>query len=326
MKTTLLQAAVALMAIIGLVACDHKDLCYDHPHTKRLQVRFDWSEAADATPEGMCVYFYPADDTGGARRFDISGRMGAEIDLAVGRYRVLCYNNDTEAVLTDGIEGYFTHHAYTREGDLLESIYGSATTGGRNVPRAAEAADERVVISPDMMWGCSEGEIEVTDTPEGETQIITLTPHSLVHAYNFKLTNVKNLSHVSRVCASLSGMAGGLNLSTGTVDTECVTIPFAVKADGESALTGTFYAFGCDAANIRSHHLSLYVVMDDGKKYVYGTTGQHFNVTNALHSAADGLNVNFTVDGLDLPQPITDAGGMKPSVDDWVEVDEEIGI
>lgn len=34
-----------------MVGCEHKELCYDHPHTTQLQVVFDWAKAPDASPK-----------------------------------------------------------------------------------------------------------------------------------------------------------------------------------------------------------------------------------------------------------------------------------
>jgi len=169
-------------------------------------------------------------------------------------------------------------------------------------------------------------DISTSDDGTSAEQVITLTPQELVCTYTFEIRNVSNLKHVSQLCASLSGMAGGLTFSTNELYTECVTLPFEAKSDGESTITGSFYTFGHHELNLRSHHLTLYVIMDDGQKYVYGTTGQHFNVTNQVHTAQDKRHVHIVVDGLDLPQPITDDGGMKPTVDDWQEINEDILI
>lgn len=58
--TTLLAAV--------FTSCEHKDLCYMHPHTTEIHVIFDWSYAPDAETnqevEGMCVWFYPVDEAG----------------------------------------------------------------------------------------------------------------------------------------------------------------------------------------------------------------------------------------------------------------------
>ena len=39
---------------IGLTACEHKDLCYDHPHFATVRVIFDWTKISNHDkPEGM---------------------------------------------------------------------------------------------------------------------------------------------------------------------------------------------------------------------------------------------------------------------------------
>lgn len=43
---------------IGLTACEHKDLCYDHPHFAKVRVVFDWTKISNHDkPEGMRSYF-----------------------------------------------------------------------------------------------------------------------------------------------------------------------------------------------------------------------------------------------------------------------------
>ena len=43
---------------IGLTACEHKDLCYDHPHFATVRVIFDWTKISNHDkPEGMRVVF-----------------------------------------------------------------------------------------------------------------------------------------------------------------------------------------------------------------------------------------------------------------------------
>ena len=41
---------------MGLTACEHKDLCYDHPHFATVRVVFDWTKISNHDkPEGMRV-------------------------------------------------------------------------------------------------------------------------------------------------------------------------------------------------------------------------------------------------------------------------------
>lgn len=63
---------------IGLTACEHKDLCYDHPHFATVRVIFDWTKISNHDkPEGMRVVFYPTDDESNTWIFDFpEERMG----------------------------------------------------------------------------------------------------------------------------------------------------------------------------------------------------------------------------------------------------------
>lgn len=338
-----LYMAMCMLAVFAFSSCEHKELCYHHPHTATIRLEFDWRDAPDANPNGMCVFFYPEEgEDVPMRRFDFTGKTGGEIEIRVGKYRVLCYNNDTEAVLLRGTESFNAHEAFTRDGDLFESVYGSSA--GRTTPRAEDAKNERVVISPDMLWGCTATEVEITENgtsyicvPESEKekwigkpalhteQVITLYPHELICTYTYEIRNVKGLEHVSQMCGSLSGMAPSLLFCDESLGRECVTIPFEAHAGDKTTIVGRFLTFGHHEENIEPHRMILYVWMDDNSKYCYGTESERFNVTEQVHSAPDKRHVHIIIDGLDLPKPI---GGddIDPSVDDWQEVNEDIHL
>lgn len=331
----------AMTAVVNS-SCEHKELCYQHPHKAVVRLEFDWRDAPSARPDGMCVFFYPAEgEDAPVRRFDFTGRTGGLLDIQTGRYRVLCYNNDTESVLFDGMGGFDTHMAFTREGSVLESVYGSQAAA----PKARGAEDERVVISPDMMWGCTALDVEITENgvsyvcvPESEReewagkpvttteQVITLYPHELICTYTYEIRNVSGLEHVTQMCASLSGMAPSLLFATEELGRECVTIPFGAVKEGTTKVTGRFLTFGHHEANAEPHRMLLYVWTDDGSRYCYGCEGDKFDVTEQVHSAPDRRHVHLIIDGLDMPQPMTGDNGLAPSVDDWQEVNADIHI
>ena len=318
-----------------LTACEHKELCYQHPHVGHIRVEFDWMYAPEANPAGMCVLFYPV---GGGEpiRYDFRGTTGGEVQLRSGSYLVMCYNNDTEAVLFSGTNNFFTHTLYTRVGNVLEPIYGN---GANYAPRAD---DEPVVICPDQMWGSVATEMEVGDfgvryhshrldgratvveVPITEEQVIVLYPHELTCTYTYEVRNVSNLKHVSQMCASLSGMAGRLTVADESLSAESVTLPFEAKSDGNSTIYGQFYTFGRNLDNPERNRLLLYIILDNGDKFLYGSDADRFDVTDQVISAPDRRHVHIIVDGLDLPQPIENGHGFSPSVDDWQVVNEII--
>ena len=319
-----------------LTSCEHKELCYHHPHTVGLRVEFDWRDAPQADPDGMCVYFYPADG-GSGRRFDFTGTEGGDVEVGVGKYVVLCYNNDTEAVEFYNTGDFRSHGVYTREGSVLEPIYGNATN---YAPRATGSEEQRVVICPEMMWGCTAMEVEVTDggvsytclpmrggedAGQDDPQVVTLYPHELVCTYTYEVRNVTSLKHMVQMCGTISGMAGSLTLATEELDRESVTLPFEAWADGESTVRGQFYTFGHHEENPDPHLMAFYVVMDDGAKYCYKDM-DNLDVTVQVHDAPDRRHVHIIIDGLDLPQPIENGHGFDPSVDDWEVVESEIVV
>ncbi|MDO4165315.1 MAG: DUF5119 domain-containing protein [Bacteroides sp.] len=330
MKTKVLtRILMCVLALSGLASCDHKELCYDHSHTVTIRLAFDWQNAPEATPEGMCAYFYSQED-GSVQRFDFSDILDGEIEISAGTYQLICYNNDTEGVLFSGTGSFGTHMGYTREGSIFESIYGSGVTSSR-----VDDSGERVVICPDMMWGCSSVEMEIAESGvsyycvpvqdgaqervESAEQVITLYPAELICTYTYEIRNVNNLKYATQMCGTLSSMAPSLLFATEELGSECVTIPFASVSDGVSRITGGFYTFGHNTANTDAHKFLLYVWITDGSKYYYT-----FDVTEQIENAEDRRHVHIIIDGVDFPQPITNGNGFTPAVDEWGNVDEDI--
>lgn len=330
MNKKLIHAGLAMLYLITLnvlfSSCEHKELCYHHPHTKEVRVEFDWRNAPEAAPKGMCVFFYPMEEGISVQRFDFNGREGGKIDIMVGRYRVICHNNDAEAVLYRGTDRFDTYEFYTREGNIFEPVYGNGT-------RSSSPVDEPVVICPDMLWGCCSREVEITDSgirytcvPEQgreeqditDEQVITLYPCEQVCTYTYEIRNVRNLEYANDMCASLSGMSGSLAMPQDALGEECLTLPFAAAPAGESLITGGFYTFGHHPDNTEPHKFRLFVWGKDGKNYYYT-----YDVTDQVHQAADKRRVHIIIDGLDFPEPIG-GSGFDVNVDGWEEVKEEI--
>lgn len=332
-----MKKLLSLISLLGLMlvsSCTHKDLCIIHPHGTAVRVEFNWEYAQEADPDGMCVFFYPVDG-GDPLRYDFTGTTGGNIEIRVGEYMVMCYNNDTEGVLFRNKNEFCCHEAYTREGNIFETIYGN----GYASAMTRESTEERVVICPDMMWGSLATEVKITEegisyicsTTKGDSErmandehVITLYPSELTCIYTYEIRNVKNLKHATQMCATISGMAGGVNLSTQELHSESITLPLEASFDRVSTISGQFITFGHHEENNDPHRMELYVWMDDGQKLLYGSEGGKFDVTDQVHNAPNKRRVHIVIDGLDLPQPIENGHGFKPTVDDWDVVEGDI--
>ncbi len=339
-----IRCLLALLVAAATASCDHKDLCYHHDHVKTLRIAFDWRDAPGASPQGMVVWFYPIGGTeGNVLRFDISGTKGREIEVPAGKYNIISYNNDTELSLIDGTAGFLTHHAYTREGSILEPVSGSRSLRfGDEPPRPDGTSGERVAVSPDELYGCNALEVEVTEQgvsylcfpfeekdnwynlpPVVTEYVITLYPHDLLCHYSYEVRNVKNLESVTDMCGVLTGMAPTLHFHDESLGTESVSIPLpAYKAD-DTTIRGEFLTFGHHAAGRAPHRFGLYLWLKGGKSLFYGTNEADFDVTGQVHAAADPRRVHFIIDGLDLPSVVSD-DGWNASFDDWNEVNGDI--
>lgn len=327
----------AIAAGASMTSCNHKDLCYEESEKSRLFVAYDWSEAPDASPAGMCVYFYSIDN-GNYYRFDFANTTGGEIELPAGTYRLISYNNDTELVKFSATNDYDKHFAYTRSADLLEPLYGNGVSSSIKTDNG-----ENVVMTPDGLWGChvtdvvvSEHGVKYTYTDwfsnsraESETendQTITLFPHDMLCHYSYEVRNVENADHVSRISASLSGMSGTLQLSDESLGTERVTLPVAGQANPSvRKITGQFLTFGHYGTATAEHKMTFYVVMDDGSKYVVKDI-PNLDVTTQVDDAPDRRHVHIIIDGLQLPDSKDNEEGWIPTVDDWGVKEEDLKI
>lgn len=342
---------LCIVASATITSCDHKELCLGHRLVQRVKVEFDWSDAPEASPRGMTVYFYPLGNadgsapTGAYQRVDFKGMDGGYVELPRGVYRIICYSNDSEINQFHSVADYDAHTVFTREGSLLECLPLSLTSTG---PRAEGQADQRIVITPDQLWGSTlawtevigTGEFhehtsgagrsasEATDPATGERiQVITLMPHEMTCHYTYEIRNVKNLKHVDKMCAAISGMTPSIKAATEELHTEPVTLPLeAISVGDKNIVTGSFHTFGHHADNPQPHIMTLYVWMDDGRKFVYGTGTNpgSFDVTEQVENAPDRRHVHLIIDGVELPQPLENGSGFHPSVDGWGTVESDI--
>lgn len=304
--------AITVFAILLLTSCEHKDLCYDHFHSTKIQVVFDWKNAPDATPETMRLYLFPMDG-GRPQAYEFTDYRGGYINIPAGRYRVLCVNSDTESVLFRNIDLFDSFEAYAPDGVL--------NVGSSLAPRAEGTSAEHVVKSPDRLYSARLDDVMIKLSNENQT--VTLYTELSVCRYRVTITNVSNLKYISSdgISGALSGMSGGLLVGRNELTTAPVTVPFGVVSDGASTLTADFLTFGQIGSTGSAHKLVIYVIMSDGSKNYYT-----FDVSRQVDEAADPNDVHILLDGLPLPKPIVNGGGFQPAVDEWQNIDVDVSM
>ena len=300
-----LQAVVAF-AVLLLMSCEHKELCYDCSRTIKIQVIFDWRNTPNVTPETMRLYLFPLDG-GKPEAYEFTDYRGGDINVPAGRYRALCVNSDTESVLYRNIDFFGSFEAYAPDGVL--------SVRGFSVPRVKGTSEERIARSPDRLY--SDRLDDVTIELSKENQTVVLYPELSVCRYRVKIMNVSNLKYISSngLSGALSGMSGGLLMGPNDLTLDVVTVPFEVVSDGISTLTADFWVFGQIGLDGPVHQLVIYVIMADGSKNYYT-----FDVSRQVDEAADPHNVHILLDGLPLPKPIVNGGGFHPTVDEWQNI------
>lgn len=169
MKNMIATYALLMVLSMIFVSCEHKELCYSHPHSTKVSVVFDWSQMPAAyTPGGMRVIFYPR--SGGEEIVrDFVGKRGGCVEIPSGVYDVVCFNNDTQRVKYNGA-GSFSSIA--------------ATTG------VAQVGDVKAFRTPDYLCGGRLAAV-VVEVKIGCEQTIELPVTPMVCRYTYSVRGVK---------------------------------------------------------------------------------------------------------------------------------------
>lgn len=307
----------ALLALV-LTSCEHKELCLDHTHIQNVKVVFDWRNAPDASPSSVTALFFPTDKSQ-AQRYNFVGRDGGPIRLSIGAYSALGMNNDhTDWARFRGTDDIETFEVYTDDATML-TVLGIDI---RNIPRARETETERFASAPGMLWNHRLDDVYLDVDTLSHT--ITFYPEEAVCHYTVTILDVENLKylHGAFLDATLSGMAEGFYHGAHAPTETPVTMPFVMKTSGnEDELYGQFLTFGECTGSSNKHIVTLYMMFDDGTAMYYT-----FDVTDQVTNAPDPHHVDIVIRGLKLPKPITNGGGFKPNVDDWVEQYEDVNM
>jgi len=222
-------------------ACTHKELCYDHLHAANLlfEVKWnlqwhlkwttdwdkeiddswavDWAKVIPKIPEGIRVVAYPRAANGNRQVHNLPAG-GGPVELVVGEYDCLLYNNDTEYIVF--------------EGNALSHTVVATTRSRSRSPYTEEHPGEVTVNPPDVLFCAYEQGVKIKEmtSSEFEGEVIRDTLHAelspLVYTYILRFEFAKGKAYISAARGSLSGMAGSVLLYNGKTLDDVVTLLF----------------------------------------------------------------------------------------------------
>ena len=304
----------AFFAALLVCSCTHKELCYDHSHTRNIEVVFDWCKCPDAEPKSMSLYLFP-EDGGRPVRHEFVNKDGGKIRVVTGRYKAVCLNSDTRNITIQDEHDYRNFCISTKDAYSVSGL-GSSGVSVRSLPTARGSEDERWVSLPEEVWSGSHDNIHIVE----HGQVITLVPEANVRNYTLEIRNASNLRWINGMSASISSMAGGHQPSCKNSSEELVTIPIETRYDRNTGIvSGGFTSFGHCPYEDAVHQLVIYTVLADDSQWYYT-----YDVTEQIHDAADPFNIHIVLDGLPLPKPVVNGGGFKPTVGEWKEIEIKI--
>ena len=264
---------------MGLTACEHKDLCYDHPHFATVRVVFDWTKISNHDkPEGMRVVFYPTDDESNTWIFDFPGGEDGEVELPENDYRVICFNYDTDGMVWKENGSYTLFTADTRD--------------------VRSPDNQTMAVTPPWLCGDHIDRVILKDIPEGSTKVIRLTPVNMVCHYTYEVNGIRGLDRVADLRAALSGMSGSLNMSGDSLPAD---LSESLLFDGmvsRNQIIGGFYTFGHSALEGEPNVFRLYLKNTNLKNtdfdvFAFTADGTAFMGKNDTEFAHDGVKIVY---------------------------------
>ena len=248
---------------IGLTACEHKDLCYDHPHFATVRVIFDWTKISNHDkPEGMRVVFYPTDDESNTWIFDFPGGEDGEVELPENDYRVICFNYDTDGMVWKENGSYTLFTADTRD---------------------VQSPDNRTMaVTPPWLCGDHIDEVILKDIPGGSAEIVRLTPVNMVCHYTYEVNGLRGLDRVAElrkagvevILISSGAVASGRSEIKPSRKLDSVEQRQLFSAVGQAKLINRYYEL------FREHGIPVGQVLTT--KESFGTRRHYLNQRNCM--------------------------------------------
>ena len=297
--------------LLSLVSCNHKDLCYSHPHDQEVRILFDWSNIREENIPKVVAVVFRNEETNTVVEFALPPEGGI-VMIPNGAYEFTAYNvgqygnifkeTDASKIVTTPVSR------------KLKGIY---------------------YETPDFL--CLEN-LRVALTDSETSRLITAKPIRRTARVDYRINGIERLEKADAIYAVLSGCSAELELYTGC----CVerhedgiqhNIVFEVDKWKQQ---GWFYMLGggFTPENRRTsehvHVLSIYAVYKDNKyKKLDIDVTQQIHCENPIGLPMEDFSI---VVDLNLAHPDggddTDdtEGFFDPEVEGWEDIEIDIPL
>lgn len=245
-----------------------------------------------------------------------------------GHYCLLAYNFDTESTIISEINNH--HKAKASTNEIALQLRTRIPSRSQKNPPSKSVPRENIVYDPDHLFASSCGDIYIpyvdyVDTLRTETGEY-FHSKSIVKSYYIQV-RVKGLEYSTSSVALMTGMAGSVWLHNGEMDKkDPVTLYFEMIHDknaDEAVIYATFNTFG----KIPEAENELEITFDF--LTVYGEPYSEAIDISDIFSTKEAIENQWLIIDrtIVIPEPpkIKDEG-MKPSLDDWTDVETDIII
>ena len=335
---------LTLSVIIAANSCDHKDLCFYHPHVAPVRVNVDWSLFTMEEPTGMTAYAYPLhEDNVDIYRFITHQIDYITLDLEAGSFHTLVFNQSESEYGTlefRDLEDYNTAQVSVAQSKSSWMYSKSPETKVGSEPEwlavgtapNVEVTEEMVRLAEEEYLAGREDIITRAAT-KVYFDVATVTPISVIKQIEFNVF-CKGFYNLRSVRASIEGMAEGCYLASGdntsgivahTIDTwEATENPQDIT---QGTVTATLSTFGIPSGHEGSpeeNKLTISFLLVDNNTIV----DHVFNIGDILtqFNEMDGSDgeIQKVVVNLELPERLPDVrpvdgsdGGFDVNVDNW---------
>lgn len=318
---------------LSLTACEHKELCYHHPHTAKVRVDVDWSEFTKEQPTGMTVTAYPVD--GGQAVSTLTHTLShAYFNLEAGAYHTLTYNQSPSefgTLLFKGMDRFETAEVVSGEQD--SRWYQGRSEGERVAVQAEWLATDRETdarVTEEMVRETLEH--EKRSAPE--YVIAHHTPRNIIYTVHVRV-NIQGIYNLRSARAALDGMSEGYRFSDGYYKDEVMTHlleEWKMTVDKDDYRKGyidaTFYCFGLPGnhrGDADANQLTLSLLLVDNKTILNFPilVGDKFVTVDAKELVLS-LEVNLEATLPDVKPEGGSSAGFDAVVEDWGDEEEHV--